>query len=278
MIKKVYHIADVHIPTYRRMDMYATQLEKLTQMIAEDLKTSGFKSEEARIVICGDLVDSKNTVTNELNVFATAFIRELSNICKVLCIAGNHDLIESNTDRIDTVTALFQSAQFENASFIDMNLNYCSGVIIDENISWALYSIYEDFSKPKFAIEQSKKTNPDNKVIGLFHGTVVGSKIFNGFINDVGSESEIFEGCDAVMAGHIHMRQVIEGNDCQIVYPGSTIQKNYGESLSQHGFAVWNMENLTFTFVDVPSDYGYVDITINDMKDIEEDKEILNNF
>jgi DNA repair exonuclease SbcCD nuclease subunit len=276
MIKRVYQIADVHIPTYQKLDMYGEQLDKLTNMIREDLSNDNIESNEARIVICGDLVHSKNIVTNELSVFCSTFIRQLSNICKVICIAGNHDLIESNTSRTDTLTAIFQTAQFDNAVFLDMELDYECGTVIDDNITWALYSIYDDLNKPD--IETVREKYPNNTVIGLYHGSIVGGKLFNGFISDTGSDPTAFNECDYLFAGHIHKRQELKAGDCKIVYAGSPIQQNYGESLTQHGYVVWDIENKTHEYVDIPSDYGYYDFTITSIDDIRENKEVLINY
>lgn len=276
MIKRIYQIADVHIPTYQRLEMYAVQLEKLVNNISDDAARSGLKPEEMRIVICGDLVNSKNIVTNELNVFASSFIRQLSSIAKVICIAGNHDLIESNTSRTDTLTAIFQTAQFENAVFLDMELGYASGIVYDEDIIWALYSFYDDYNKPD--IENARQEKPDSKVFGLYHGQIVGTKLFNGFVSDCGQGSDIFEGCDYVLAGHIHKRQSIRKGGCEIVYSGSVVQKDYGESLTQHGYVVWDLVDNEYHYVDIPSEYGYYDFSINSIEDISNNNEKLNNY
>ena len=276
IIKRIYQLSDIHIPTYQKLDIYSEQLNKVITSISEDAKKSGLQPEEMRIVICGDLVHSKNIVTNELNVFVSLFIRQLSSIAKVICFAGNHDLIASNTSRTDTLSAIFQTAQFDNALFLDMMLNYESGIVYDDNVTWALYSIFDDFNTPD--IENSKNEYPDNTVIGLYHGTITGTKLFNGFVSDDGNSPELFEGCDCVMAGHIHKRQKLRYGDCPIVYAGSTIQQNYGESITQHGYVVWDLENDTNDFVDIPSDYSYIDMTINSIEDIANDKEIINNY
>lgn len=276
MIKKIYQLADIHIPTYQKLDIYAEQLEKIINSISEDVAKSNLQPDEVRIVICGDLVHSKNIVTNELNVFVSLFLRQLSSIAKVICFAGNHDLIASNTSRTDTLSAIFQTAQFDNALFLDMMLNYESGIIYDNNITWALYSIFDDFKAPD--ITSSKEETPNNMVIGLYHGTVVGSKLYNGIINDSGSTSELFEGCDYVMAGHIHKRQELKHGDCTIVYAGSVIQQNYGESITQHGYVIWDIENNTHDFVDIPLEHNYIDVSINNIDDILNDKETLNNY
>lgn len=79
------------------------------------------------------------------------------------------------------------------------------------------------------------------------------------------------------MAGDIHMRQTLKRKNTEIVYPGSLIQQDFGETVSKHGFVVWNMETLKHSFIDIESDFGLYDIRINDIKDFDEDKEILVN-
>ena len=278
MIKKIYQIADVHIPTYKKMDMYRDLLEKLIENIREDSENSGLKKDEIRIVICGDLVNSKNQVTNELYEVASCFIRGLSSIAKVICIAGNHDLVESNTSRTDTLTGIFAASQFDNAIFLDDALGCTSGVANDDNITWALYSFYDNYARPN--IEGAREENPNNTVFGLYHGQIIGTKLYNGTVNGDGQSSEIFRGCDYVLAGHIHKRQTIKNGNCDIVYSGSVIQKDYGESVTQHGYAVWdkNGDKYEYRFVDLPNEYGYYNFKIDSLEDIKEDKEKLTNY
>jgi DNA repair exonuclease SbcCD nuclease subunit len=229
-----------------------------------------------RILICGDLVHSKNQISNELIVFTSYFLRQLEEIATVLVYAGNHDLLINNTSRTDTLTALFDTANFENCKFIDGMLNYESGLIEDDNIIWALYSIFDDYMRPD--IEASKEDNPNAKVIGLYHGMIVGATLNNGSVVSDGLNGDAFDGCDCVMAGHIHKRQDLKRGNVEIVYPSSLIQQTFGETVSQHGFTVWNIEDMTHRHIDLDTEYGLFDVEINSIADIDEDKERLINF
>lgn len=274
MVKLIIHCGDIHIRRFQRLEEYAEQLDRFVEKcknIAEP-----YEKDEIRIVICGDLVHSKLEISNELIVFASFFIRRLEEIGKVIIIAGNHDLIESNTSRTDTITALFQTANFSNAMFLDEMLGYESGCVIDENITWAVYSIYDNFLRPN--IEESKEQAPQNKVIGLYHGMIVGATTPNGMVIDEGANGDLFDGCDCVMAAHIHKRQELKRGDVPIIYCGSLIQQTFGETVSEHGFVVWNANTLDHNYVDVDTNYGLYDIEIYNEKDIDEDKERLINF
>lgn len=273
MIKCVIQCGDIHIRPYLRLDEYAEQLEKFVSMATEVAK--GYEKDEVRIVLCGDIVHSKLTISNELMVFCSTFIRKLENIARVLVFTGNHDLTMNNESRKDTLSGLFETASFQNSYLLDKLLSYESGCIVDDNITWALYSIHDGYRRPN--IEDMRKSNPPNTVVGLYHGSIVGAMLDNGTSMDSGLEPRVFTNCDIVMAGDIHKRQVIEKGNTRVVYCGSLIQQTFGETVSQHGFVVWDMENLEYKFYDLESDYSMYMFEINDQNDFENSKEVLVN-
>lgn len=273
VVKLIIQVADVHIRNVLRHEEYAQQLNAFIDKVEKIVEP--YEKDEIRIVICGDLVHQKNNISNELMSFTSAFIRDLEEIAPVVVISGNHDLMESNTSRTDTITALFETAAFQNANFLDSILGYDSGYVVDENITWAVYSIFADYRKPN--VEEARKENPNNIVIGLYHGTIIGCKLPNGYTMDVGNDVDIFDGCDMVLAGHIHKKQEVMRGNIPIVYPGSLIQQDFGETISEHGFYVWNLEKNTHEFIELETDYGMFDISIEDIKDLDENKESLLN-
>ena len=274
MIKLIIHAADIHIRNMQRHEEYAAQLTQFIEKCKE--VASPFKKEEVRIVLAGDLVHQKNQTSPELFVFASTFIRQLEEIAQVIIISGNHDLLVNNTSRKDTMTALFETANFQNSVFVDGYLGFDSGTLIDDNVTWALYSIYADYRKPDIA--QARQENPTNTVIGLYHGTIIGATLNNGTVMQDGTDGETFNGCDIVMAGDIHKRQELKRGNVPIVYPGSLIQQTFGETVTQHGFCVWNLEEKTHRFIDLDTEYGLYDFQISGVDDMDENKETLLNY
>ncbi len=274
MIKKIIHCADLHVRNFQRMDEYTEQLSKFSSMVNDIAKD--YKPEEVRIVISGDIVHSKTSISPELIAFVSMWIRDLQKIAEVIVISGNHDLMVNNLTRVDPITAIFQASLFENAIHLDSYFGYDSGIVVEDNVTWVLYSIFNDFRRPD--IEQAKKDYPDNIVIGLYHGTIVGATLNNGTVMDSGQDGDIFQGCDFVMAGDIHKRQVIKRGDTIVVYPGSLIQQTFGETITQHGFAVWDLEKKSYEFIELPSEYGLYDFEIKKPEDIDDNKEILMNY
>jgi len=271
-IKLVIHCADIHIRLNQRMEEYVNVLDNFIKKCKEI--TKNYERKEIRIVICGDLLHSKNQLSPSLITIASFFLRQLEKIATVIVIAGNHDLVVNNTSKIDSITALFDTANFQDCKFLDSMLGYESGFVEDDNVVWALYSIYSGYNPPNF----NDLTVYDKTVIGLYHGMVVGASLNNGTVVDSGVEGSIFDGCTCVMAGDIHKRQVLKRGDIEIVYPGSLIQQTFGETVSQHGFAVWDIEHMTHEFIDLKTDYGLYDIEIESLEDLDEDKEKLINF
>ena len=275
MIKCIIHCADIHIRNFMRYEEYSEQLDKFINECEKI--ASNYERDEVRILIAGDIVNQKNTISNELIVFTSIFLRRLEQVATVIVIAGNHDMIVSNNSRTDTLTGIFQTANFENCKYLDMMLGYKSGCVVDDNITWAVYSIHEDYMKPD--MDDSISNYPGNTVIGLYHGLIVGAKLDNNTTADSGLDGDAFAGCDVVMAGHIHKRQSINRGDVNIVYPGSLIQQSFGETVSEHGFAVWRIEDgkLSCEFIDIENDYGLYDMEVDSLEALHEDKEKLTN-
>jgi DNA repair exonuclease SbcCD nuclease subunit len=88
----------------------------------------------------------------------------------------------------------------------------------------------------------------------------------------------LFDGTDFVLAGHIHKQQVIPGNGMSIVYCSSLKQKNFGETVSGHGFVLYDVETGGFEFVETPNKMtGFYKFSIKDLDDVDNNAEILLN-
>ena len=272
MVRCIIHCADIHIRPYQRMSEYAEQMETFVGKCSEI--ASGYDRDEVRILICGDILHNKNQLSPELIVFVSYFLRRLEEIATVLVIAGNHDLIVNNMSRTDSISAIFDTADFRDCKFLDRMLGYESGCVEDDNIVWALYSIYDGFKRPDI-----ETLDRDGKVVvGLFHGAVNGVTLNNGTVMDEGIDGSVFAGCDVVMAGDIHKRQTIRYGGVDVVYSGSLVQQTFGETVTQHGFVVWKVEEMTMDYVDLPNEYGMYDLEIRQIEDIDNDKERLINL
>lgn len=268
MIKRIIHLADIHIRTYKNHHEYRLVMINLLEDLAVQLKGTDYNSN--RIVIVGDLFHQKITISNEQTLLCSWFLKSLEEIAPVIIVAGNHDLLENNKGRMDSITPIIDLIDNPNIRFYKDSECY-----VDENIVWCNYSIFHENSRPN--IESSRIKNPTLKHIGLFHAPIIGCKTDVGYEFESGESLSHFEGCDFVLLGDIHKRQELVHNNIKCVYPGSLIQQNFGESVHKHGYLLWDVESMTYTEHDVENDTLYFTFKINKIEDIEVGSERLVN-
>ena len=275
MVKYIFHIADLHIPNTEENRPY---MEMLKQALAELLKeTKKYNKDEFRIVIAGDIFHNKIKTTNEAKKMFHETLNYLNVIGKTIIIAGNHDMLENNHNRIDSISPTFDIKDvYPNITYADKVLNYKSGYIKDDNIIWALYSMYDKFAKPN--IDGLKEKYPDCKIIGLYHGEIVGAVTEAGRMSENGIDTNVFKECDCVMAGHIHKHQKKKKNGVPIVYAGSLFQQNGGENTTGHGFLIWDLEKNKYKLHEVTNKYKTYRFKITSYDDVKEDTEKLLNL
>jgi DNA repair exonuclease SbcCD nuclease subunit len=121
---------------------------------------------------------------------------------------------------------------------------------------------------------KSDKTN-----IGLFHGPVIGLSTDIGHKFEDGFDVAKFKGCDLVLCGDIHKRQVFDIPGKKKAYMiGSTIQQNFGETIKAHGYGVYEIEKDEYTFIDLPNPKPFLKFYINSIDALVEGTEKLINY
>ena len=87
-----------------------------------------------------------------------------------------------------------------------------------------------------------------------------------------------FTGCDVVLAGDIHKKQTfnVPGNK-KAYMVGSMIIQNFGESIKNHGYGVYNIDTEKYKFFNLDNTQPYLNFRITDIEDLENEKEILIN-
>jgi DNA repair exonuclease SbcCD nuclease subunit len=259
MIKKLVHFSDLHIRLFKDHDLY----KKILNQAFEEWRSIA----PDRIVFTGDLVHSKNQMTPELIEFVAWVLTECSKITKTVLIIGNHDFLENNISRLDALTPIIDSLQDENISYYKER-----GVYTDENIDWVVYSLTSHNIPPE--IDSS-----DRVKIGLFHGPVQGLTTDIGYKFDEGFEPSKFKGCDLVLCGDIHRRQVFDIPDGKKAYMvGSTIQQNFGETIEKHGYGIYDVVKNDYKFVNIENPKPFLSFKIESIEDLENGTERLLNY
>ena len=275
MIKKVFHLADIHIPNSLDKRPYDEMLKQAIAEIYNEAKK--YDKDEIRIVIVGDLFHQKIKSSKEADALFHEMLNYFNAICKTIIIAGNHDMLENNQDRMDALTPTFLiKGVYPNVIFADMELDYKSGYIVDDGIVWCLYSMFDMFKKPN--VDGLSEQYPNHQLVGLYHGEVIGAVTDMGRMSDSGIDTKDFEGLDCVMAGHIHKNQTLKKNGVPIVYSGSLFQQDMGENITGHGFELWDIETMNHKHIEVTNNYRTYKIEITSYDDVDNDEEKLLNY
>ena len=201
MIKKIFHVADIHIKTNQLHDLYKKQFQSFIDEVKE--LTNGIDSDDVRIVIAGDLFHQKIVVSNEQILLASWFLNELSKLGKVIIIPGNHDFLEKNHERVDSITPIVELLNNSNIVYYKDQ-----GVYQDDGLKWVVYSQYQENKRPDFKREDSDK----DLYVGLFHGPIQGMSTHLGYVFEDAYDKLNFIDLDIVLCGDIHTRNILFQN------------------------------------------------------------------
>ena len=251
-LKKIYHIADVHIRNVKRHNEYRQVFEKMF----DEIRKRG--REDSIIYLAGDIAHAKLELSPELVREISWLFTECSKLCETILITGNHDCNMNNSDRLDVLTPIVEALNLPNFTYLRDTQVYGIG-----GVDFAVFSIFDNKDNwPK------ADTLSGNKKIALFHGPVDNSQTDIGYV--VSSRhftTDMFDGYDLALLGDIHKRQeMISPKGCKVVYAGSLVQQNFGETLDKHGFLVWDLDTMSYEAVDIHNDYGYYTMDIDNGK------------
>jgi DNA repair exonuclease SbcCD ATPase subunit len=251
-LKTIYHIADVHIRNVKRHKEY----RQVFELMFEEIRKRG--TEDAIIYLAGDIAHAKLEMSPELVNEISWLFKECAKTCPTILITGNHDCNMNNMDRMDVLTPIVDALELENFHYLKDTQVYSIG-----GVDFSVFSILDN--KDNW-ITADKLFG--NKKIALFHGPVDNSQTDIGYV--VSSRhftTDIFDGFDLALLGDIHKRQeMISPKGCKVVYAGSLVQQNFGETLGRHGFLAWDLDTMTYEEIDLQNDYGYYTMDIDNGK------------
>jgi DNA repair exonuclease SbcCD ATPase subunit/DNA repair exonuclease SbcCD nuclease subunit len=248
-LKTIYHIADIHIRNIKRHK----EFREVFYTMFDEIKKRG--TDDAIIYLAGDIAHAKLEMSPELVSEISWLFTECNKLCPTIVIAGNHDCNMNNSDRMDVLTPIVDALKLPNLHYLRDTQVYGIG-----GVDFAVFSIFDNKDNwPK------ANTLFGNKKIALFHGPVDNSTTDIGYV--VSSRhftTDIFDGYDLALLGDIHKRQeMISPSGCKVVYAGSLVQQNFGETLDKHGFLVWDLDTMTYEEVDIKNDYGYYTLDVD---------------
>ena len=260
---KIAHIADVHIRNYKYHREYKAAFDDLYCKLREEKPDI--------ICVLGDIAHTKTDISPEFVEMTTNFFTNLGSIASTKIILGNHDLNLKNKGRQDAITPIISALGDKNVELWKYSGGYEPELYIKQGervlpVNFNVLSILdpENWQKPK--------KNAVN--IALYHGSISGCKVDNGWTMEKGdNEVDCFDGHDLVLLGDIHKRQQLDKKG-RIAYPGSLIQQNFSEEVEK-GFLIWEVndkEHISSKFITVENIRPFINVIVDESGYQNEDK------
>lgn len=271
-VDKIVHISDIHIRKHDRHNEYRVIFGKLYRVLESYYNANP----NMMVVITGDIMHDKTDIVPESLDLLRDFIVNISNICEVVLIVGNHDVNIFNIGSMDCLQPIITDLYTVNPVHLlkenDIYSLYNPSIDKTLNIRFGLTNIWASKVTPV----KSKKNVID---IALYHGTIHGATIDTSdhiFSNSSMFNCTDFKKYDIVMLGDIHKFQFLNVNKT-IAYPGSLIQQNRGESLLDHGYILWDVKSKTGEFHRIRNEFGFLNVIVDDtFKDISNIEQLFN--
>lgn len=269
-LKFIAHISDIHIRLFKRHAEYKQVFEKLYTNIRTTLPDNN-----SVIVVAGDIVHAKTDMSPEMVDMASEFLDSLANIAPTLVVAGNHDMNVANQNRLDALSPIISNLKNKNLHYLKD-----SGIYTVANTDFAMMSIVGSREDWPDAFECLSK-----KKVALFHGPVYGATTDVGYtITNKHAPLSMFNNFDLALLGDIHKYQILQTRtslddwpcsmkaelekECikipTIAYAGSLIQQNHGETLKNHGWLLWSLDDFSHKFIEAENSHGYYTLSLQD--------------
>lgn len=196
-IEKIIHFSDLHIRLNSRHDEYRECLEKLYDGIK-------LLPEKSIVVFAGDAFHTKVEMSPEAIQLASEVFRKIASIRPLVLVAGNHDALLNNKNRLDNISPIVDALNDKNIFYLKESGLFGAGNILFNN-----FSVFDDVEKYiKCKDIPNKIKSQYDKVVCLFHGPIYGMETDLGYtVSDKTATAELFDGCDIAMCGDIHRLQ-----------------------------------------------------------------------
>lgn len=258
--KKILHCGDLHAFPRKRHHEFREQTNRLCELIQRE--------KIDLVYIGGDVIDSKARLTPEQVEVVTQFFYQISDLCPIILIPGNHDMDLKQKGSLDSLTPIVDNIHSKHPIYYLKD----SGIYPIYDIDWAVWSCIDELNP--FDIATKTGTNP---VIGCFHGAVKGCKTDSEWIiTETDVTVEEFSSCDNVFLADIHKRQSFR--DDEIAYCGSWYQVKVDEE-EHKGVLIWTLDEskgkYAYEFHELINQHGFKTFLIEDIDKITADDIIV---
>ena len=184
------HISDIHVRPLERHNEYTLVFQRLNDYVKKQSKKKNLA-----VAITGDVFDNKTVFKPETFYVVKKFIKDLAATCPVFIINGNHDMLESNTQRMDALTPTV--ADIKNVHYFSLSGTYT----VNEDYLFSVLSL-QDTTESTIKdtiknIRTASKEHKERKVIGMYHGTL--QNVLNIEVEKKLLSTSDFDYCDIML-------------------------------------------------------------------------------
>ena len=251
-IEKIIHISDIHIsPIEKKHSVYKEVFKKMYELIKLESKKG-----KITIVVTGDILDSKDNISDTQTSMVRELFFNLKKYGDVIVIIGNHDL-SSKEDRASVIKNILNKLDSSNENDI---------FILNDDATYRYYNI--NFCVTTMFSKKVTSCKDENGVhkIALWHGCLGSFKenkygTNNCMFSEKDFEKEGFSYClfgdnhqcnIDYMTSYEDIDNFAEQQKTKIIYSGSLIQQSIKES-HKKGFVIIDLEKNREKFVIVPN-------------------------
>jgi len=247
---KIALIADTHLSIERKDNNFLVHMDT---MFAE-FKKLCIEQKVDLIVIAGDLFHSKSIVNTHALVNVNNILQDLSAVCPIIIIPGNHDLPYADKPEIN-LASIYK--HFDTITVIEYPSNFVLGdteflfVPYHNNITAMLNDIKKDLDFTKQINLFSHFGTTDFKV----------SETSNQYVDDEAAEVSALtlKKFNKVFLGHYHGYQTKKN----ITYVSAPLQSRHGDELSKHGFVIFDLASNTHKFFENKATPRFITYELN---------------
>ena len=266
MIKTIVGTSDWHIRPLKKHEEYKPVFNRLVSQIKDERPD--------RVVIAGDLFHSKLTISNESSILISTILNSIAKYSKVVIIPGNHDTV-IGSERVDSISPLIEI--MNNPNIVYYKTSGCFQDKWDEDTIWCVWSCLEHQKAPEIKEFKEEHDPKSQKLyIGLYHGVIAGSTTDTGFsFGDEGADPADFYQTDFFIAGDIHKHQTYNYTNHKKggmgVMLGSMIQQDFGESVDNHGYVLFENKNNEWQYklIELENENDFHTLVLKDYEELD---------
>jgi DNA repair exonuclease SbcCD ATPase subunit/DNA repair exonuclease SbcCD nuclease subunit len=267
IIKKIIHIADIHI----RLSTRHVEYNEVFEEFYIELVRIKLSEPDCLVCLCGDLLESKDELKPDTIFHTWNFLKNISLIFPLIIISGNHDRIEQNDNKYDSIQAILDDRPIENIYYLQN-----TGVYIYNNVIFGVNSIVDKVNLNVETLDNllleknpeiyNKYQKDQIKKICLYHGAVENATNNFNFLIPGCKKLNDFGPYDYIMLGDIHKYQYLNPEKT-VAYCSSMISQNMSETDKYHGYLEWDILEKKSSYHILSNPYANHKINIRSLLD-----------